>query len=77
MSAIPPSQRIELSPAVRTILDADGPKSEFLQHFVRYLQALLDPNTAGLDKAVAEWRKAGRPGRACAGEFCDLIERLP
>jgi MerR family copper efflux transcriptional regulator len=29
-----------------------------------------------LAKSVAEWRKADRPGRACAGEFCDLIERL-
>jgi DNA-binding transcriptional MerR regulator len=30
-----------------------------------------------LAKSVDEWRKADRPGRACAGEFCDLIERLP
>jgi len=30
-----------------------------------------------LAKSVAKWRKADRPGRACAGEFCDLIERLP
>src|SRR5215467_3850664 len=52
MSAISPSQRIELSPAVRAILEAGGPKSEFLQRFVRYLQALLDPNTAGLDNVV-------------------------
>lgn len=29
-----------------------------------------------LAKSVDEWRKADRPGRACAGEFCDLIERL-
>jgi len=52
MSITPPSQRIELSPAVRAVLDAAGPKSEFLQRFVRYLQALLDPNTAGLDNVV-------------------------
>jgi len=52
MSITPLSQRIELSPAVRAVLDADGPKSEFLQRFVRYLQALLDPNTAGLDNVV-------------------------
>jgi len=52
MSAIPPSQRIELSPAVRAVLEAGGPKSELLQRFVRYLQALLDPNTAGLDNVV-------------------------
>ena len=52
MSTIPPSQRIELSPAVRAILDADGPQSEFLQRFVRYLQALLDSDTAGLDNVL-------------------------
>src|SRR5215467_10185365 len=52
MSAIPPAQRIELSPAVRAVLKTGGPKSEFLQRFVRYLQALLDPDTAGLDNVV-------------------------
>jgi len=30
-----------------------------------------------LAKSVDDWRKADRPGRVCAGEFCDLIERLP
>jgi DNA-binding transcriptional MerR regulator len=30
-----------------------------------------------LAKSVDQWRKADRPGRACAGEFCDLIEQLP
>ena len=49
MSTIQSSQRIELSPAVRAILEADGPQSEFLQCFVRYLQALIDPDTAGID----------------------------
>jgi predicted ester cyclase len=49
MPTILPSQRIELSPDVRAILEADGPQSELLQHFVRYLQALLDPDTAGVD----------------------------
>jgi predicted ester cyclase len=52
MSAIPPSQRVELSPAVGAILEADGPKSQFLKHFVRYLQALLTPDTAVLDGVV-------------------------
>jgi predicted ester cyclase len=52
MSAIPPSQRLELSPAVRDILEADGPQAELLQCFVRYLQALLDTDTAGLDNVV-------------------------
>jgi len=52
MSAIPPAQRIELSPAVRAILEADSPKSRFLQHFLRYQQALLAPDPAGLDSVV-------------------------
>lgn len=30
-----------------------------------------------LARSVSEWGKDDRPGRVCAGEFCDLIERLP
>ena len=30
-----------------------------------------------LARSVNEWAKDDRPGRVCAGEFCDLIERLP
>ncbi len=30
-----------------------------------------------LAKSVSEWQKKDKPRRACAGEFCDLIERLP
>src|SRR5260370_38078924 len=52
MSAIPPAHRIELSPAVRVILEAESPKSQFLKDFLRYQQALLDPDTAGLDNGV-------------------------
>jgi predicted ester cyclase len=52
MSAKPPPQRIELSPAVRALLEADSPKSQFLEHFLRYLQALLAPDPAGLDSVV-------------------------
>jgi predicted ester cyclase len=52
MAVIPPEQRVELSPAVRTILDAGGTKAQFLKHFVRYLQALLAPDPAGLDRVV-------------------------
>ena len=51
MSAIPVPQRIETSPAVRTILEKDSPQSRLLCHFLRYLEALLaDP--AGLDNFV-------------------------
>ena len=52
MSATPPAERIELSPAVRSILETDGPQSQFLKHFLRYIQALLATDTAGLDSVV-------------------------
>jgi predicted ester cyclase len=52
MSAIPPAHRIELGPEVRAILEADNPKSQFLNHFLRYLQALLAPDPADLDRVV-------------------------
>jgi len=52
MSATPPAHRIELSPAVRAILEADSPKSQLLKHFLRYLEALLAPDSAGLDIVV-------------------------
>jgi DNA-binding transcriptional MerR regulator len=29
-----------------------------------------------LARSVSEWGKDDRPGRVCAGGFCDLIERL-
>ena len=52
MAAIPPTRRIELSPAVRTILEADSPKSALLKHFLRYQEALLAPDPAGLDSVL-------------------------
>jgi len=52
MSAKPQADQIELSPSVRAILDADRPESQFLKHFLRYLQALLAPDPAGLDRVV-------------------------
>jgi DNA-binding transcriptional MerR regulator len=30
-----------------------------------------------LGRALGEWRKENTTERRCAGEFCDLIERLP
>jgi predicted ester cyclase len=52
MSALPPADRIELSPAVRAIMEADSPQSQFLKHFLRYQEALLAPDPAGLDRVV-------------------------
>jgi len=51
MSATPSREGIELSPAVRAVLEADRPNSQLLKYFLGYLEALLaDP--AGLDSAV-------------------------
>jgi predicted ester cyclase len=52
MPAIPAAQRIELSPAVKAILAADSANSALLKHFLRYIEALLAPDTAGLDSFV-------------------------
>jgi predicted ester cyclase len=46
------ANRIELSLAVRAILEADSRQSQFLKHYLQYLQALLSPDTAGLDRVV-------------------------
>ena len=53
MSTIPPSQRVELSPAVRAILEADGSKSALLKLFVRYMDSLIAHDPAGLDATIA------------------------
>jgi predicted ester cyclase len=52
MSAVPAPQRIELSPAVRAILGADTPKSQLLRHFLRFSDAILAPDPAGIDRVV-------------------------
>ena len=52
MSAIPAPQRIELSPAVRAILEANAPKSQLLKHFLRFTEATLAPDLAGIDGTV-------------------------
>ena len=52
MSEITSSQQIELSPEVRAILEDDSSKSQFLKHWLHYLEALLAPDTAGLDSVV-------------------------
>jgi predicted ester cyclase len=49
MSESATSNRIELSPPVRAILETDGPKAQFLLHFLRYLEALLSLDVADLD----------------------------
>jgi predicted ester cyclase len=53
MSAIPLAHRIELSPAVRAILEADSPKSALLKQFVHYLEALIAQDPAALERSVS------------------------
>jgi predicted ester cyclase len=50
--SIPTLQRIELSSAVKVILEADTPKSQLLKHFLRFTDALLGPDLGGIDSAV-------------------------
>ena len=52
MSTIPAPQRIELSPAVRAILEADTPKSQLLRHFLHFTEAILAPDLAAIDRVV-------------------------
>ena len=52
MSATPAPQRIELSPAVRAILETDTPKSQLLRQFLRFTETILAPDLAGIDSVV-------------------------
>jgi hypothetical protein len=52
MSAVPAPQRIEISPAVRAILGADTPKSQLLRHFLRFSDAILAADPAGIDMGL-------------------------
>ena len=52
MSAIPAPPRIELSPAVRTILETDTSRSQLLRHFLGFTEAILAPDPAGIDRVV-------------------------
>ena len=47
-----PTQRVELDPAVRAILQADSPNSQLLKDYVRYLEALIAHDPAGIDSTV-------------------------
>jgi len=49
MSTMATTNRIELSPAVGAILEANGTKSQFIQDYLRYMQALIAPDLAGID----------------------------
>jgi len=51
-SAVPAPQRIELSPAVKAVLDADTPKSQLLRHYLRFSDAIIAPDPAGIDGVV-------------------------
>jgi predicted ester cyclase len=52
MSDVCAPQRIELSPAVRAILEAGTPKSQLLRHYLRFTEAIIAPDPAGIDRVV-------------------------
>lgn len=52
MSATPASQRIELSPSVRAILETNSPKSQLLGHYLRFTEAIIAPDGTGIDSVV-------------------------
>jgi predicted ester cyclase len=49
MQPLPAAQRVELSPAVKAVLQATSPNATFLKNYVRYMEALLDPDQSGID----------------------------
>jgi predicted ester cyclase len=51
-SAVPAPQRIELSPAVRAVLGANTPQSRLLRHYLRFTEAIIAPDPAGIDSVV-------------------------
>jgi len=51
-SAVPAPQRIELSPAVGAILEADNPNSQLLRDYVRFSDAIIATDPAGIDRVV-------------------------
>ena len=53
MSAIPAPSQIELSPAVKAMLEVDTPKSQLLRHFLDFTEAILAPDLAGIDRVVS------------------------
>ena len=52
MSAVPAPHRIELSPAVGAILEADNPNSQLLRDYVRFSDAIIATDPAGIDRVV-------------------------
>ncbi len=53
MSATPAPSRIEMDPAVRAILEADTPNSQLLRQYLRFTEAILAADAAGIDAVVS------------------------
>ena len=53
MSTIPAPQRIELSAEVRAILEVDSPKSQLLRDYLRFTEAIIAPDPAGIDSVIS------------------------
>jgi predicted ester cyclase len=52
MSPTSAQGRIQLSPAVTAVLEADSPKSQLLRHYLQFLEAIIAPDQAGIDRVV-------------------------
>ena len=53
MSATPAPSRIEMDPAVKAILEADTPNSQLLRQYLRFTEAILAADAAGIDSVVS------------------------
>ena len=66
-TAVPAPQRVELSPAVQAILEADNPNSQLLRDYVSFSDAIIATDPAGIDRVVTpdarfhELEEIGRP----------------
>lgn len=52
MTSTPEPQRIELAPQVRRILEGNTPQAELLRQFLRFTEAIIAPDPAGIDKVL-------------------------
>ncbi len=52
MSPTSAQGRIQLSSAVRAVLESDNPNSELLRHYLRFVEAILAQDQAGIDSVV-------------------------
>ncbi|MGC2211139.1 MAG: ester cyclase [Candidatus Korobacteraceae bacterium] len=78
MPSIPAPQRIAQGPAVRAILETDTPKSQLLNHYLHFLEAILAPDLAVIDTVVtrdARFHELEAIGYPCGPEGFKTFRR--